>query len=182
MSLYERPAQFDWVELGRIRCLVEQPTAGFLDQLPYFGRVVRPEIVHHDDCARGQPRNENLADEIDEPVPVHCTWHRAVTNHTTESDGPDHSEVSAPVDWLQSVDATAHRCTPIARRHGDVAARFVDKNQVCGVYPCDFVEEDLALVLDVGPCLLGGAERLFFRESPARASARCTLERVVVPP
>jgi len=175
---YEAPAWLDGAEIGRIRRQENELRALCFDELPDHGRVVRTQVVEHDDITGVKTSTEPPANEFDEARPVDGTDERLMAEHAIAAHGTDDGEILAPVRGLVIVNASATRSPSVRRSHGDVASRLVDEDEAGRIFFRHQRDEGVAAFLDLRTILLGRSEPFFFQVSPALSRARCMAERL----
>ena len=123
--------------------------------------LVRPEVVHHDDVSGTQLRNKDLPHVLAEDFAVRwridCHGCRPPVPEQRSDDG---SHAPMPV-GSRVADPFATGRTPVPAGHVRRDARLVDEDEPQNVPEDAFRVPRLALLLDCGSVLLGGAEGFF---------------------
>ena len=136
-------------------------STGRLDRCTNAGNLMSGQIVHHDDLARPQGRDEHLLDIGQKGRTVH----RAVEHHgcgqAAKSERRDKGD-RLPVSMRDRCPAPLPaRRPPTEPRHLRRGSSFINENQIFRVEVRLRVEPGLAPDGDVGPLLLAGV-RCFF--------------------
>ena len=98
--LHQTPAQFDRVEIGRVRRQEQQLGTGSLDRLAHHGSVVWLQIVEYDDVAASQTRTEPVTRVLEELLGPDRTSEALLAHDTAAPDRADDRDVLAPFDRL----------------------------------------------------------------------------------
>src|ERR1700722_877403 len=171
-----RPSVLDWIEVGRIARKVDEPrTAGF-DELANARRLMRTEPVEGDNVTGLQLRGKALLGIGFERSGGHCAAQHHRRGDPVESQSGRHGDVVAPVLRRRVYRALPRERARVHRRHREVDARFVDKEEASR--PPDDVapEESQAFLLDLWPVGLTGVDGLFLRVNPSSMRRRETVE------
>lgn len=122
---------------------------------------MRAEIVHDDDVAVPQGRDQNLLDvekegfAIDRPLDEPWSGDAIVAQSSHEGHG-----LPAAVRHL-GFDALTARCPAPQRRHIGFGPGLVDEHQPGGINPIPILGPLRPPTGDIGTILLGGNQRLF---------------------
>lgn len=156
--------QFDWIQIGRIRRQVANFRPHRLDRLTHARNFVAGEIVHHHDVAWLESRRQMLLDPREKEGTIESAVNRERCYETCRSQRTDKGgRLPTPTRSVLR-DPHAKRSARIPPCHVRFRPGFVDEDNMAGI--------DLLLGLpplrtplgDVRSVLLGGDERLFFRE------------------
>ena len=151
----------DRVQIGRVFRQVEEPGAGGTDGATHGIGLVRAEIVHDDDVAVSQGRDQNLLDvekegfAVDRPLDEPRRGDAIVAQSGHEGHG-----LPAAVRHLGFDALTARRPAP-QRRHVGFGPGLIDEYQPGGVDPLPILGPLRPAAGHVGAILLGGNQRLF---------------------
>ena len=174
--LLHSPAGLDGIEVGRIRRQVHDTDtvcpAGGCDP----GVMVRGQIVHHDNVARREAREQLGLEPRDEAGPVRGLEHRGEDDPTRQPDRAKEGEIGAPVhgDAIDELSAPLH--PGMASPHGQIEARFVEEDELLDRNAKDPSSKRPPLRYDVGPLTLQRPASFFLMTYPYRWSARFMLE------
>jgi hypothetical protein len=155
---------FNWIELRRVRRLVDQRSAGCFDRFTNAFGVVRAEIVHDHDVSVSQRRHERLSHEVQECLASGAAFVRHQAANTVERDGSDDGEIGPVIARSFSDCSLADQRSAVERRHRRVRAGFVHKNQTRSGDLFDSFEVLPSTLDDVGSIAFFGDEGLFFTE------------------
>jgi len=155
--LERRPVRLDRIQFRRVRRQVEQPGARVLDHCAHGCIAVLAEVVEYDDVAWLELRNEIACDEVEEVEGLHRALHWAESDESGRADRADQRDVVAPVHRSKRARALTHGSPRSRRCHRDVAARFVDEDELLRVDLFDRFFVPSASLDDVFAMLLRGA-------------------------
>ena len=151
----------DRVQIGRVFRQVEEPGAGGTDGAAHGAGLVRAKIVHDDDVAVPQGRDQNLLDvekegfAVDRPLEEPRSGNAIVAQSGHEGHG-----LPAAVRHL-GVEALAARCPAPQRCHIGLGPGLVDEHQPSWIDPILILGPLRPPTGDIGAILLGGNQRLF---------------------
>ncbi len=153
--------QLDRVEVGGVGRQVAQGGAGRFDRLAHAGHFVRLEIVHDDEVAFGQGRDQALADIGQED----CAIHRVIDDKgrgdlAAAQSGDKGGDLPVAVRHPANEPRAAPRATT-GSGHISAGAGLVDEHQVGGIKGGLIVPPALARLGDVGTFLLAGVQNFF---------------------
>jgi hypothetical protein len=174
----EAPARLDGAEIGRIRWQKHELRTLRLNELANQRGAVLTEVVHHDDVAGVETRTETFANEVYEALCVDRTHESLMTQHSVDSDGPDHREVVTRFQRLRVDDALTSNGASVSQGHRDVASRLVDEDQPTGIDIGHRGYVRRAVLPDVRAILFRRTKPFFFQVKPAFSKERCIAERL----
>jgi len=158
------PEQLDWIELRTVGGQIERCSPGRQQGLPDGSHFVEVQVVHDDDVARPQPRDQSLFDEVEKDIAVDGAVMRHELGAVTEPDGPDQREGLPGSKGAASADAFTARTPSVFAPHPRLAERFIQEDEPIGVRG----QDELAELAPTAPVrfrvALRGYELLFFRE------------------
>ena len=132
-----------------------------LDRPAHPGSFVAAEIVHHDNVAWRERRNENLIDIGLEPLAVDRAVENHRRRHACQAQTGDECRRFPMSMWNAGAQPLAFRRTPILARHIGRGPSLVDEDELFGIEIELAVEPGLAPLLYVRPVLLARMGRLF---------------------
>jgi len=124
------------------------------------------EVIHNEDLAWTKLRQQHLVQKGQKDLAIGEAFDRHGGDQPLETQGPEHGEMPAPIDWLASQGPLAPRRTGVEAGHRLMAARFIEKDEVLRSEWLNGVLKRGPLPLDVGPLVLGGAKRFFYEAGP----------------
>ena len=152
---------FDRVEVGRIGRQVEQDGACGLDERTHTGDFVGGQVVHDDDVALGEGRNQFLFEPGQKDFTVHRTIEDVRRGDGVVTQARDKSR-RLPMAVRRSPDQPlAEFAAPAQARHRGVRAGFVDENDFVGIKRGLILPPGLPRQSDVGAKLLAGVKAFF---------------------
>jgi len=125
---------------------------------------MRLEIIHNDNLPWGQLWEQDVMEKGQKDVAISKTVDRHRGGQPSKPQGPQPGAPAAAINGLGYIDSLAAWRTGIVPGHGQVAPRFIPKDQGRRRQQCEGVEEVHAWLLDVWARLLGGAKRFFSSE------------------
>jgi hypothetical protein len=154
---------FDRVEARAAEREEEKPGAGGLDQRADLGPLVAGEVVHDDDVAVPELRNEDAFDLGLEGVSVDRTREHEGREHTAQAQCGDDGG-GLPV-AMRDADpqALSPRGAAMGSRHVGLRPGLVDEDQPLGIEVGLGVKPGLPVFQDIGTILLAGVRGLFLR-------------------
>ena len=166
--LLERPARLDWIQIRRVRREVKDANASSTARNDDSLIVVRGEIVHHENVATTELREQLPLEPVDEAIRVGRGEHRALLHPPASSNCADQRQVLSPGhgDSLDVLGATLH--PSVGPRHSTVEPRLVHEDEPLDVDPLHLADERRAFLDDVGAELFERASPLFFTTKPLR--------------
>jgi len=158
------PQQLDGVELRAVGGQVDRRRSGTLDS-PFDGlHLVDVEVVHDDDIAWPEPRDEPGADEAQEDGTSHCASVSHELRLRPSADGADERD-GLPGPKRSSPDGPLSSWRPGEfASHAGLAERFVDENEPTFGHGSDEGAKGPAALGVLGGVSLYRDEGLFFRE------------------
>ena len=156
---------FDGIEVGTVGRQEEHAGIASVHRFDHAAHFVRWQVVEDEDVARAELRGQFLLDVF----PKEFAIEGAVDNHRgeepVEAEG-GHEGGSFPVAVGHEIEhALIGRSPAVEAGHRGVAEGFVEENEALGIDPRREDFPDGAVGDDIGPVLLGGLDRLFFRLS-----------------
>ena len=98
--LYQTPARFDRVEVGRVRRQKQQLGTGRLNRFAHDGGVVWLQIVEDDDITASQARAESVTRVLEKLFGPDRTPEALLAHDAAAADRADDRDVLAPFDRL----------------------------------------------------------------------------------
>lgn len=147
----QRPTGLDRVQIGRIGWQIQQPDAMLKTRRRDAPIVMGAKIVHHENIAAPQFREQVPRQPRDEAIRIRGGKHRLQHHPAGVAHGADQCQGPTPVhrDPFDVLRTTLH---PGMRAvHGDVHARFVQKHEPLDRNPSHNPQERSSSRLDVGP-------------------------------
>src|SRR5688572_3521402 len=175
--LDEGPRGFDGIEVMRVRRQEADGGARLFDQRADASRLVRGQIVEHDDVAAAQAGHQSAVHPLDKPRRRHRAPRRAQRQPAIDAHRADQCQVVAPVPRPRLDQFTAPRHPRMRAAHRQIRARFIEKNQAAPVDAAQPVAEGAPRRLDYWTVLLRGPRAFFLKTYPVRCNARSTLDR-----
>ena len=157
------PAWFDGIEVWRVRRQVEDANATLGTCWPHPRVMVCAEVVHDENVAAPQLRQETLRQPSHEAVFRRGVEHRAENHPASESDGAQDGEPVFPAVDGQPIDVFVAAFHPgVAAAHRQVHPRFVEEDESPRGDPADSFQESRTFRDDIGPQTLKRPSALFF--------------------
>ena len=154
----------DGIEVGAIGREVEEACAGRFDQLPRFRAFVARQIIHDDDVAFAEFRNENL---------LHIGFKGEAVDRSVDHERRDEAAKRECADERRRFPVAMRKPTAaITAGHIGGGPGLVDEDQALGVEIELPFEPGLTPLRDVGTILLGSVRGLFLRVMACRAKKR----------
>src|SRR5512138_1940221 len=175
--LDQSPRGFDRIEVVRVRRQEADGRARLLDQEADASRLVRGQIVEHDDVATSESRHESALHPLDKPRRGHRAPCGAQRQPSIDAHGTDQRQVIAPVPRARLDQHTAPGHPRVRAPHRQICARFVEKYQAAHIDAAKPVLESAPLGLDYRTVLLRRPRAFFLKTYPVRCNARNTLDR-----
>ncbi len=142
------------------------------------GRLCAREVVHHHHVAATQRRRQHLLDVDVEDLAVHGAVDGERRRQPVQADRR-HRGHHLPVSLRSKADLTrAAEAAAVGAHEVGQRAALVEEDHAGEVAAAQLrqrVEPAVTLRLDVGPLLLAGVQRLFFRVTPSSRSQRPTV-------
>ena len=167
-----RPGQFNGVEVRRVRRQIHQMCPTRVDQLFQPGDLMGREIIHEQNIARLEGRDDTMLDIAIK----RCAIDSARQNQGCRNPRPTNHRQGRRLRsgrlW-RSVHHALVRCgSPIQTGQAHIDARFVQKLEPVHIQLCDFFSKEAALPFHARRVPLAGMERLFFRGNLSRTNSR----------
>ena len=124
---------FDRIEVWGVWRQVPEPGAGRSDQAAQGRRLVATEIVHDDDVARLELRNENLLNVGAEAFAVDWTVEQARCSEAVTAQGAKECQRPPMTMWREAAHALAFWPPSAQWGHVGLDPGLVDKDQVSGI-------------------------------------------------
>jgi len=160
--LLQRPTGFDWIEVRRVWRQIDHANPARAACRHDPGIVMSAEVVHDDDVAAAELRQQLRLEPLHEPVLVRRLEHRGEHDPACQSNRTEQREVLAPVHW-DAVDELLAAFDPrVAATHGHVHPRFVEEDESLERDAADPAQERFALRDNVGAQTLQRPSALFF--------------------
>jgi hypothetical protein len=156
---------FDRIEVGAIGRQVAQLCTGGFDGFADAGDFVAGEIVHHDNIAVPQDRNDELLDIGTEARTIHRSIEHARCGDLTDTERSNECCRLPVAPRHGRNEALTTRTAAIAARHIGRGARFVDEEKAFRVQVRLARAPLIACLGNVRSILLGGSLRLFLSGS-----------------
>ena len=154
---------FDGIEIGTVGREVEKACAHGFDQLTHFRPFVAGQIVHDDDVALAQFRDEDLVDVSLESETVDGSVDDKRRDEAAQRQGSNEGRGFPMSVRNADPQALTARSATVTARHVGGGPGLVDEDQALGVEIELPFEPGLALLRDVGAALLGSVRGLFLR-------------------
>ena len=152
---------FNRVEIGGIRRQEAQRSPGSLKGPPHSRAFVTAEIVHNDDVARGEGREQALLHIGEEAGAVDRAIEDTGGNNAVVAQG-GHESQGLPVALRpRGNQALAARAAAVEPGHIGLGPRLINEHEPTGIEPALRTLPAGALLGDIGPLLLGGHETFF---------------------
>lgn len=151
----------DRVEVGRVWWQEPEPCACSHDHLADGGRLVRAQIVHHDDVAGLEHWHELLLDPGTEAFAVDRPVEDARCHQPVRAQRAEESERAPVAMWSEAAQAFAFGSPTSEWGHVGLDPRLVDEDQPARVQAGLEGAPALASPDDVGASLLKGEQRFF---------------------
>jgi hypothetical protein len=160
--LLKRPPRFNGIEVRRVRRQIDDADASRSAGGPHAWIVVGGQVVHHDDIAWPQLRQQVSLQPPDEAVLVGGGEHGREHHPSREPDRSEEGEVLAPVhrNVIEELAAAPH--PGVAAAHRQVHARLVEKHEPFARDATDLGQVLGTLGDDVRPETLQRPSALFF--------------------
>jgi hypothetical protein len=152
--LDQGPRGFDGIEVMRVRRQEADGRARLLDQGADASRLVRGQIVEHDDVSATEARHEPALDPLDKPSGGHRAPGGAHRQPPIHAHGADQRQVIAPVSRARLNQHTAPGHPRVRAPHRQIGARFVEKHQATHIDAAQPVPEGAPRGLDYRTVLL----------------------------
>ena len=159
--LYLGEGLLDRIEVGRVWRQEAEGCAGSPDALAHGGGFVAAEIVHDDDVAWFEDRDELLLDIGAEARAVDRSVEDAGSGEPVAARGAEEGHCAPVAVRGKAAQALAPRPPAAQRRHVGLDPGFVDEDQPAGIEAALPGSPPLSLAGDVGPGLLKGEQRFF---------------------
>ena len=151
----------DRIEVWRIGWQIPQSRTGSADHLADSGRLVRAEIVHHDDVAGFECRHEKLLDIGSEAFAVDRAVEDTRCGEPITAQRAEEGERAPVAVRGKAPEAFAPRPPAPKRRHVGLDPGFVDKDQPLRIETGLKGSPALAPPRYIGAGLLKGEQRFF---------------------
>lgn len=160
--LLERPARFDWIEVGRVRRQIDDANAARSTGGRNPSIVVGPQIVHDHDIAAFELGQQLALDPRNEAVLVRGRKLTRQHDPSGEPNRPEQRKVRAPV-HRDPIDELLAALDPrMAPTHRHVHPRLVEEHEPFDGYATDLSQIRRTLDDDVRPQTLQRPSALFF--------------------
>jgi hypothetical protein len=156
---------FDRIEVGTVGRQEEHAGISGLHRFDHAAHFVRLQVVEDEDVARAELRGQFLLNVFQEEFAIEGTVDNHRGEEPVEAEGSNEGG-GFPVAVGHEIEyPLIGRPPAVEAGHRGVAEGFVEENEATGIDPRreDFPEG--AVGDDIGPVLLGGMDRLFFRLS-----------------
>ena len=174
--LLERPRWFDRIEIRRVRRLINQAYTTRGAERADAGVVVSGQVVHDEDVASLELRQQLPGEPVDETFSVRGLPNRGQHNPPIPPNRSEQSEV-LPTVHRHPIDEFLAALHPgVAAAHVYAQPGLIKKNQPIRIDPGKLFQERGAFGDDVGPKALQRPSAFFFTTYPSRCSARFMLE------
>jgi hypothetical protein len=124
---------FDRIEVRRVRRQVPEPCTGGPDHTAEFSRLVAAQIVHDDDVALIQDRNELLFDIGAEAFAIDWAIEDARGRELVAAQGPKESKCTPVAMWREAPQARALWSPSAQRSHAGFDPGFIDKYEAAWI-------------------------------------------------
>lgn len=151
----------DGVEIGRVRRQVPEPGAGGPNHVPDGGRLVGAEIVHDDDVAGLQHRDELLLDIGPETLAVDRSVEDTRCHELVAAERAEEGQRAPVAVRGEAAQAFALRSPSAQRGHVGLDPGLVDEDQPPRIEPGLPGSPALTPARDVDAGLLKGEQRFF---------------------
>lgn len=162
MLLLKRPPRLNGIEVWRVRRQIDDADASRSAGRTHPWVVVGGQVVHHDDVAWPQLRQQASLQPPDEAVLVGGGEHGGEHHPSREPDRSEQGEVLAPVHRNVVEEFAASPHPGMASAHRQVHARLVEKHEPFARDSTDLGQVLGALGDDVRPETLQRPSALFF--------------------
>lgn len=165
------PHLFNGIEVGRVGGQELDARADGLDELESGLVFVGAKVVHDDDVAGAQRRQEHFANIGAKDFRIGCSFDGHRGRRPVQAKGGDHRR-RAPVPVRSAADQPLAASTaPAQAGHVRFCRRLVDEDEPGRIESALPPTPPLARPLDIDPVLLAGVQTLFLYVSPIFASA-----------
>lgn len=152
---------FDRVQIWRIRRQVEQLCLGSADCFADRGALVAGKVVHHDNVAGCQRRDEKLFDPFGEACPVDRLIKHARRIDPVTAQGGDEGHGAPMTVWHFGVQSVALWRPSAQRRHVRLRPGFINENKPSWINSALIFLPLFAPSRDLRPKLLCGQHAFF---------------------
>lgn len=151
----------DRVEVRRVLGQEEELGAGGSESLTDGAALMGSEIVHDDDVARSQRRNEDLVDVLAEGLAIDRAIDEPWRLDAIMPKGSEEGHGRPAAMWHLGREALTARAPAAQRRHIGLGPSLVDEDEAGGIDPILVGLPLLASPRHIGTVALAGDQRLF---------------------
>lgn len=148
--LLQCPPWFNGIEVGRVRRQVEETDTGGLAEVGDLRSMVGSRVVHDQNVASPQLREQPDAEPPDEPFAVGGGEHGSEGDPSADPDGSDERQILAPIHRNALLVHASALDPRVAARHRTIEASFVEKHESVDRDLRDLAKERLPFHDDVG--------------------------------
>jgi len=167
-----RPHLFNGVEIGTVRWKEPDFCAGRLNGGYDGWRLVRGQVVQHDNISIAKIRDQHVPDIRFKDFSIRRSLNHHGGRRSIQSQGREHRR-RTPMPTRRAVDNPPTPDDPsIQAGHVGPGPAFIEEDQMMRIHVGDAFPPRLTLDLHIGALLLAGVQRLFLRWQPSLSNAR----------